>query len=96
MSGMAAGTALARTGELQRKAERARRAPDVSVERERQLAASGARLGCTRAAAYRERRDRRARALGFADLEDFYRSRYLRDRVRLERLAAQRAPCAAI
>jgi hypothetical protein len=89
IKGMAAGTALARTGELQRKAEQARRARDVSVERERQLAASGARLGSARAAAYRERRDRRARALGFAGLEDFYRSRYLRDRVRLERLAGE-------
>jgi hypothetical protein len=89
INGMAAGMALARTGELQREAERARRARDVSVERERQLAASGAALGSARAASYRERRDRRARALGFAGLEDFYRSRYLRDRVRLERLAAE-------
>jgi hypothetical protein len=87
--GMAAGVALARNGELQRKADQARRARPVALERERQLAVSGARLGSARAAAYRQRREQRALALGFAGLEDFYRSRYVRDRVRIERLAAE-------
>ena len=86
---MAAGAALARNGELQRKAEQSLHTRPVSLERERQLAASGARLGSARAAAYRRRRERRARELGFAGLEDFYRVRYVRDRVRLEQLAAE-------
>jgi hypothetical protein len=90
ISGMAAGVALARTGELQRKADQALRARPVALERERQLAVSGARLGSARAAGYRQRREQHARALGFATaLEAFYRSRYVRDRVRIERLAAE-------
>jgi hypothetical protein len=91
ISGMAAGVALARNGELQRKADQALRARPVALERERQLAASGARLGSARSVAYRQRREQRARALGFAALEDFYRSRYVSERARLERLAAELA-----
>lgn len=77
---MAAGVALARTGELQRMAGEAMGARPVALERERQLTVSGARLGSARAAAYRQRREERARALRFAGLEDFYRSRYVRER----------------
>jgi hypothetical protein len=86
---MAAGAALARAGELQRRAREEQRRRPVPFERQRALAELGARLGAGRAAAYRERRDRRARALGYTDLEDFYRGRYVRDRARLDELAAE-------
>jgi len=86
---MAVGAALVRAGELQRRALEEMREQPVSLERERQLAQSGARLGADRAAAYRERREQRARALGYEDLEDYYRSRYVRERTRLEDLAAE-------
>ena len=86
---MAAGVALARRGELQRMAMAALRERPVEVERERQLAKSGARLGTARAAAFRERRDHRARALGYDDLEDFYRSRYDDGWARLDELATE-------
>jgi hypothetical protein len=86
---MAAGVALARAGELQRRAREEQRERPVAIERERQLAQSGARLGAARAAAYRERREQRARVLGYQDLEGYYRSRYVRERTRLDELAAE-------
>ena len=86
---MAAGVALARAGELQRRARDEQRERPLVIQRERQLAQSGARLGAARAAAYRRRREQRARALGYEDLEDYYRSRYVRERTRLEDLAAE-------
>jgi hypothetical protein len=88
---MAAGVALARDGELQRRAREEQRERPVPIERERQLAQSGTRLGAGRAAAFRERREQRAQALGYQDLEEYYRSRYVRDRTRLEDLAAELA-----
>jgi hypothetical protein len=60
----------------------------VAIERDRQLAQSGARLGAARAAAYRERREQRAQALGYQDLEGYYWSRYVGERARLDELAA--------
>ena len=84
---MALGFALARRGELQRMATAALRERPLAVERERQLTQSGTRLGIARAAAFRERRDQRARALGYEDLEGFYRSRYVDERARLDELA---------
>jgi hypothetical protein len=86
---MAAGVALARRGELQRMAAEAMRERPLALERERQLTESGARLGSARAASFRTRRDQRARALGYADLDSFYRSRYVGERARLDELAAE-------
>jgi hypothetical protein len=86
---MAAGVAQARAGNLQRRAREEQRERPVAVERERQLAESGARLGAARAAAYRRRREQRARELGYVDLEGYYRSRYVRERMRLEDLATE-------
>jgi hypothetical protein len=42
-----------------------------------------------RAEAFRARREQRARALGYQDLEDFYRRRYRTQRARVEDLAAE-------
>jgi hypothetical protein len=86
---MAAGVVLARAGELQRRAREEQRERPVVIQRERQLAQSGARVGAARAAAYRERREQRARALGYEDLEGYYRFRYVSERTRLEDLAAE-------
>jgi hypothetical protein len=61
----------------------------VSLERERQLAADGSRLGRARAASYRGRREQRARALSFDDLVSFYRARYVDRRLRFERVATE-------
>jgi hypothetical protein len=58
-----------------------------SLERERQLARSGAALGSGRARRYAEARAARAREHGYAGLEDYYRERYLRDRAKLDQLA---------
>jgi hypothetical protein len=65
---------LAQTGDLQRTADQVRRRVPVVLERERQLAAAG-RGAAARATSHRQRREQRARALGFADLEAFYRAR---------------------
>ena len=86
---MDAGIALARSGELHQTAGMTLRERPVAIERQRQLAQSGARLGTMRAAAYRKRRERRAQALGYHDLEGFYRSRYVHDNGRVETLAAE-------
>jgi hypothetical protein len=86
-AGMAVGAGLARSGRLQRRAEQTRRERAPALERERQLAADGARLGTARAETFRERR---AQALGYEDLEAFYRRRrYLEQRIRIERLAGE-------
>lgn len=96
---MAEGAALARRGELQRLAEQALRQRPTALERQRQLAAAGSRLGTTLAGAFRARRDRQARALGYEGLEDFYRRQYCDQHARLAELVldsgAPRAPYAA-
>jgi hypothetical protein len=63
---MAKGHALPQCGELQREATSRLAQRLTSLERERQLAALGARVGNGRAAAFRRRRQLRAVALGFA------------------------------
>jgi hypothetical protein len=88
---MAAGAALARRGELQSLAERALRERPAALERQRQLAASGSRRGTERAEAFRARRERQARKLGYQGFEDFYRRRYREQRTRLDELAAELA-----
>lgn len=86
---MAKGRALAQRGELQREAASRLAQRPTSLERERQLAVAGARLGNARASAFRRRRELRALALGFADLAAYYRHRYGDERRRLEELAAE-------
>lgn len=88
-AGMARGAALARSGELQQRARQLHSERPSALERERQLAEGGTRLGRSRAQAFRARREERAHALGFADLEAYYRTRYREQRVRLERLAEE-------
>jgi hypothetical protein len=87
--GMADGARLARSGELQRRAQRAYRERPPALERQRQLSADGSRLGTGRALLFRARREARARALGFGDLTAYYRSRYLDQRLRLDQLAGE-------
>ena len=86
---MAKGHALAQRGELQREATSRLAQRPTSLERERQLAVGGARLGKRRAAAFQRRRELRALALGFAGLDAFYRRRYGDERLRLDELAAE-------
>ena len=74
---MAKGRALAQRGELQRHARSRLAERPVNLERERQLARSGARLGSARAAAFRGDRERGALELGFADLAAYYQRRRL-------------------
>jgi len=83
---MTRGRALAQRGELQRQARSRLAERPASLERERQLAESGARLGSARAAAFRERR---AVELGFSDLASYYRRRYRDERQRLDAIAAE-------
>ena len=77
------GAALARTGELQRQAKQYLAVRPKSIERERQLERQGAALGNARAARFLERREGRARDLGFPNLRAYYRQRYVTDRLRL-------------
>jgi hypothetical protein len=86
---MAKGHALPRRGELQREATSRLEQRPTSLERGRQLAAAGARLGNGRAAAFRRRRELRALALGFANLAAYYEHRYKGNRRRLDELAAE-------
>jgi ROS/MUCR transcriptional regulator protein len=86
---MAVGERLARSGELQPLARRALGERLPTLERERQLATAGSRMGTARAEAFRARREQQARALGFAGLEDFYRRRYRDQRAPMDDLAIE-------
>jgi hypothetical protein len=86
---MAKGLALARRGELQREARARLAERPTSVERQRQLAESGRRLGTARAAAFQQRRELRAVELGFPNLAGYYERRYRDERRRLDQLAAE-------
>jgi predicted transcriptional regulator len=86
---MAKGVALARRGELQRKAQALFAQRAVSLERERQLERDGARLGSARAEAFRRRRERAAVAAGFPNLGAYYERRYLDQRRRVDELALE-------
>ena len=88
-AGMARGAALARSGELRHRAQRLHSERPSALERERQLAEGGTRLGRSRAEGFRARREARARELGFTDLDAYYQDRYSVQRVRLERLAEE-------
>jgi hypothetical protein len=86
---MAIGRALARRGELQREARARLAERPVSLERQRQLSETGARLGGARAAAFRQRRGIRAVELGFLDLAAYYAVRYGEERRRLDEIASE-------
>jgi predicted transcriptional regulator len=86
---MAKGIALARRGELQRKAQALVAERSVSLERERQLKRDGARLGSARAEAYRRRRERAAIAAGFPTLAAYYQRRYRDQRRSVDELARE-------
>jgi hypothetical protein len=88
-AGISKGRALAQRGELQRHARLQLAERRVSLERERQPAVSGARLGSARAAAYRRDRERRAIELGLTDLAAHYQRRYSDERRRLDELAVE-------
>ncbi len=87
--GMRVGVALARSGRLQAEARAVAAQRGSCLERQQELVASGRRVGAGRAVAFRERRERRARELGFEDLEDYLRQRYVAQRIRIEDLAAE-------
>jgi hypothetical protein len=86
---MAKGRALAQRGELQREARPRLAERPASLERERELSESGARLGSARAAAFRRRRENRAVELGFPNLVAYYAVRYGDERRRLDEIAAE-------
>jgi hypothetical protein len=86
---MAKGLALARRGELQRKAQVLFAERAVSLERERQLKRDGSLLGSARAEAFRRRRERAAIAAGFPTLAAYYQSRYGEQRRRVDELALE-------
>ena len=86
---MTEGRALAQRGELQRQARARLAERPANLERQRQLAESGARLGSARAGAFRHRRERRAIELGFSDLASYYRRRYRDERQRLDKITAE-------
>jgi hypothetical protein len=61
----------------------------MSLERERQLAVTGARLGSARAEAFRRRRELRAVQFGFHDLSANYERRYRDERRWVDEIAAE-------
>jgi hypothetical protein len=86
---MATGRALAKRGELQRQALLYLAERPASLERQRQLSESGARLGGARAAAFRQRRENRAIELGFRNLAAYYFARYSQGRRTVDEIAAE-------
>jgi len=89
--GIEAAHALAVSGDLQRRARELAAERPPSLERERQLARSGAALGSARAQRYASARAARARERGYARLEDYYRERYVRAGATLDQLAVELA-----
>jgi hypothetical protein len=86
---MAKGRALAQRGELQLEARSRLAERPVSLERQRQLSEGGMRLGSGRAAAFRQRREKRAIELGFPDLGAYYAHRCREEWRRVEDIAAE-------
>ena len=84
--GMRTGLGLARSGQLQRRAQELARERGVRQARSEQLRQSGRAVGQGRAAAFRAQRDRRARQLGFDSLRDYLWQRYEQDGARIEDL----------
>lgn len=76
-AGMRKGLAMARSGELNELGRVADAERGRALERRRRTVAQGGRLGRARAERFRKERERRARALGYAGVEDLLRRRYL-------------------
>ncbi len=76
-AGMREGLAMARAGELNRLGRLADAERGRALERRERTRAQGRELGSGRAQRYRDARDARARALGFASVEALLRERYL-------------------
>jgi hypothetical protein len=76
-AGMRKGLAMARSGELNELGRLADAERGRALERRRRTLAQGSRLDRARAERFREERERRARALGYAGVEDLLRRRYL-------------------
>jgi hypothetical protein len=87
-AGMRKGVALARSGELNRLGRQADTRRGRALERRQRTVQQGARIGQVRAARFRAERDRRARRLGYADVADFLRQRYLAEGATVAELAA--------
>jgi hypothetical protein len=84
---MRKGLALARTGELNRLGREADADRGRALERHRRTVQQGSDLGRRRADRFRVRRDNRARALGYRDVEDLLRRRYVLDGATVAELA---------
>jgi ROS/MUCR transcriptional regulator protein len=87
-AGMRQGVPLARSGQLNQVGRQADAERGRALERRRRTVQQGARIGRLRAARYRAERDRRARALGYADAADLFRQRYLDGDATVAELAA--------
>jgi hypothetical protein len=87
--GMQKGLALARAGELNEMGRQRDQQLGRALERQRTDRRTGQQLGRRRAKRLRAQRERRARELGFADLETLLRDRYERDGVGVVELAEQ-------
>jgi hypothetical protein len=88
-AGMERGLGLARSGLLQARAREVAARRGIRTQREQTLVEDGRQLGRQRARAFRERRELRARSLGYQGLEDYLRQRYVMQRVRIEDLASE-------
>jgi hypothetical protein len=87
--GMQQGAAMARTGELQVRAKEVGVERGLSPQRLAELRRVGAALGRRRGDRYRRAREQRARALGFASLNEYLRVRYQEQERLLEELQAE-------
>ena len=83
IEGIARGEALARSGQLQARAQEVHRERGHSLARVEQMRRRGQALGNGTAARKRADRERRARELGFTTLEAYYRATYVRQGARL-------------
>jgi hypothetical protein len=94
-AGMRQGLALARSGKLNQLGRQADAERGRALERQRQAARQGSDLGRRRAARFRARRNRRARALGYTNADDMLRQRYTNERATAAELA-EALDCAEI
>jgi hypothetical protein len=88
-AGMAVARELARSGRLQARARQVATERGERQARVEQLRRSGQALGTRRAAAFRVRREQRAMALGYGDLEAYLRAVYVDGGARIEDMQRQ-------
>jgi hypothetical protein len=94
-AGMRIGLALAQTGVLNELGRRADAQRGRALERRRRTQQQGRRVSAARIARFREHRERRARELGFADVDALVRQRYVVDGASVAEIA-DALGCAAI